>query len=163
ARFGYSRFYNAVTTLTAFNLNTVGALNLPNLAPGDPVAWGIPNINLVGDGFNANGYSFGDSTEAPYENQNNTAQFLDNISWNKGKHTFKFGFEFDRQNFNQIGNQYSRGQYSFQANATRSPSNTGGDAFAEFLLGDIFQSTVAVAVADAAFQRNIYRAFSDHT
>ena len=110
ARFGYSRFYNAVTTLTAFNLNTVGALNLPNLAPGDPVAWGISNVNLVGDGFNANGYSFGDSTEAPYENRNNTAQFIDNISWNKGKHTLKFGFEFDRQNFNQIGNQYSRGQ-----------------------------------------------------
>jgi hypothetical protein len=83
ARFGYSRFYNAVTTLTAFKLNTVGALNLPNLAPGDPVAWGIPNINLVGDGFNAGGYSFGDSTEAPYENQNNTAQFIDNVSWKR--------------------------------------------------------------------------------
>src|SRR5258708_17844285 len=114
ARFGYSRFYNAVTPLTAFNLNTVAALNLPNLDPGLPVAWGIPSINLTGDGFNG----FGDSTEAPYENQNNTAQFIDNISWNKGKHTFKFGFEFDRQNFNQIGNQYSRGQYSFQPNAT---------------------------------------------
>jgi hypothetical protein len=163
ARFGYSRFYNAVTTLTAFNLNTVGALNLPNLAPGDPVAWGIPNINLVGDGFSANGTSFGDSTEAPYENQNNTAQFIDNISWNKGKHTFKFGFEYDRQNFNQIGNQYSRGQYSFQPNATQNAAGQGGDAFAEFLLGDIFQSTVAVAVANAKFQRNAEYAFVDDT
>jgi hypothetical protein len=132
ARFGHSRFYNAVTTLTAFNLNTVSALNLPNLAPGDPVAWGIPNVNLTGDGFSA----FGDSTEAPYENQNSTTQFIDNVSWNKGKHTFKFGFEFDRQNFNQIGNQYSRGQYSFQPNATQN-AGKGGDAFAEFLLGDI--------------------------
>src|ERR1700674_4235042 len=163
ARFGYSRFYNAVTTLTAFNLNTVGALNLPNLAPGGPVAWGIPNINLVGDGFNANGYSFGDSTEAPYENQNNTAQFIDNISWNKGKHTFKFGFEFDRQNFNQIGNHDSCGQYSFHPNATQNAAGKGGDAFAEFLLGDIFQSTVAVAAANAKFQRNAEYAFVDDT
>ena len=162
ARFGYSRFYNAVTTLTAFNLNTVGELNLPNLAPGGPVAWGVPNINLVGDGFNSSGYSFGDSTEAPYENNNNTTQFIDNVSWNKGKHTFKFGFEYDRQNFNQIGNQYSRGQYSFSPNATQN-AGRGGDAFAEFLLGDIFQSTVAVASASAKFQRNAEYAFIDDT
>src|SRR5258708_25160479 len=131
--FGYSRFYNAVTTLTAFNLNTVGALNLPNLAPGDPVAWGIPNVVLTGDGF----INFGDSTEAPYENQNNTAQFIDNVSWNKGKHTFKFGFEFDRQNFNQIGNQYSRGQYSFQPNATHNAPGKSRQPFAPILLADI--------------------------
>jgi hypothetical protein len=159
ARFGYSRFYNAVTTLTGFNLNTVAALNLPNLAPGEPVAWGIPSVTFAGDGFSG----FGDSTEAPYENKNNTAQFIDNISWTSGKHSFKFGFEYDRVNFNQIGNQYSRGEYRFQANATQNAARQGGDAFAEFLLGDIFQSTVAVAVADAKFQRNAEAAFVDDT
>jgi len=158
ARFGYSRFYNAVTTLTGFNLNTVAALNLPNLAPGEPVTWGIPQVTFAG-GFSA----FGDSTEAPYENKNNTTQFIDNISWTRGKHSFKFGFEYDRVNFNQIGNQYSRGQYSFQPNATQNAAHQGGDSFAEFLLGDIFQSTIAVAVADAKFQRNAEAAFVDDT
>jgi hypothetical protein len=81
--------------------------------------WGIPSVTFSGDGFSA----FGDNSDGPYENKNNTAQFVDNLSWNKRKHSFKFGFEYDRQNFNQIGNQYPRGQYSFQANATRSATN----------------------------------------
>jgi hypothetical protein len=158
ARFGYARFYNSLSTISAFQTDTVASLNLPNLpTSGPPVTWGIPSVTLTG--YNG----FGDNSDGPYQNQNNTAQFIDTVSWIKGKHAFKFGFEYDRQNFNQIGNQYPRGQYSFQPNATQSAAGTGGDSFAEFLLGDIFQSTVAVAVAQAAFQRNVESAFVDDT
>jgi hypothetical protein len=157
ARFGYSRFYNAITAIGAFSTNYVAQLNLPNLAAGPPVTWGIPSVGL-------NNYSgFGDNSDGPYQNSNNTTQFIDNLSWNKGKHSFKFGFEYDRQNFNQFGNQYSRGQYSFQPNATRSATNTGGDSFAEYLLGDIYQATVAVAAANVLFHRNAEAAFIDDT
>jgi hypothetical protein len=161
ARFGYSRFYNTIGTLSAFSNDIVGSLKLPNLPSGLPVTWGIPQVTFSGDGFAA----FGDSTEGPYENNNNTLQFFDNISWNKGKHSLKFGFEYDRQNYNQVGNQYPRGQYSYSANATRNAAYAQGtgDAFAEFLLGDIFQSTIAVAVANARFQRNVEHAFVDDT
>src|SRR6516164_9455173 len=157
ARFGYSRFYNSLGAIAQGSENIVSELALPNLVPGPPVTWGIPSVTF------SNYSTFGDNSDGPYQNQNNTAQFIDNVSWIKGKHSFKFGFEYDRQNFNQLGNQYPRGQYVFQPNATRSASNTGGDAFAEFLLGDIFQSTVAVAVAQAAFQRNLESAFVDDT
>jgi hypothetical protein len=161
ARFGYSRFYNALGATSQGSANIVDQLKLPNLPAGPPVTWGIPSVTFSGDGFSA----FGDNSDGPYENQNNTAQFIDNISWNKGKHSLKFGFEYDRQNFNQLGNQYSRGQYSFSANATRNAAYAQGtgDAFAEFLLGDVFQSTIAVAAAQAAFQRNAYAAFIDDT
>jgi len=159
ARFGYSRFYNALSAIGAFNTNYVADLGLPNLAPGPPVTWGIPSVTFAGDGFSG----FGDNSDGPYENRNNTAQFIDNVSWNKGKHSFKFGFEFDHQNFNQLGNQYSRGQYAFNSNATQNAAHAGGDAFAEFLLGDIYQSTVAVAAANALFHRNMEYAFVDDT
>ena len=159
ARFGYTRFYNALTAIGAFQTNYVSQLNLPNLSGGLPVTWGIPAVGFSGDGFSG----FGDNTDGPYENKNNTTQFIDNLSWNKGKHSFKFGFEYDRQNFNQFGNQYTRGQYQFNPNATQSAAHTGGDAFAEFLLGDVFQSTVAITVAQAAFQRNTEAAFVDDT
>jgi hypothetical protein len=162
ARFGYVRFYNSLSTLSAFNTDVVASLNLPNLpTSGPPVTWGIPSVSFSGDGFS----TFGDNTDGPYENNNNTTQFIDNVTWTKGKHSFKFGFEYDRQNFNQVGNQYPRGQYSFSANSTRSAAYTQGtgDAFAEFLLGSIFQSTVAVAVAQAAYQRNAESAFADDT
>jgi Carboxypeptidase regulatory-like domain len=158
ARFGYARFYNSLSTVSAFITDITASLNLPNLpTSGPPVTWGIPSVALTG-------YSgFGDNSDGPYQNQNNTAQFIDTVSWIKGKHAFKFGFEYDRQNFDQVGNQYPRGQYSFQPNATRSATNTGGDAFAEFLLGDIFSSIVAVSVASAQFQRNVEAAFIDDT
>ncbi len=168
ARFGYTRFYNALTTLSGYTNNIVDKLGLPNLSGGLPVTWGIPGVAFTGDGFSA----FGDNTDGPYENKNNTTQFIDNISWNHGKHSFKFGFEYDRQNFNQIGNQYPRGQYSFSPNATtcqlqsscpNGKIGSGGDAFAEFLLGYSFQDTVAVAAADAKFQRNMAAAFVDDT
>ena len=95
--------------------------------------------------------------------QDNSLQLVDNLSWTRGKHTFRFGFEYNRQNFNQVGNQFSRGNFVFQPNATQSPTHTGGDAFAEFLLGDLYQSTVAVAIASAQYQRNTVAAFVDDT
>ncbi len=162
ARFGYSRFYNSLGAIAQGSENIVSELNLPNLVPGPPVTWGIPSVTF------SNYSGFGDNSDGPYQNQNNTAQFIDNVSWIKGKHAFKFGFEYDRQNFNQLGNQYSRGQYSFQPNATQGADPvtgkpTGGDAFAEFLLGDVYQATVAVAAANVQFHRNAYAAFADDT
>src|SRR3954454_12400524 len=159
ARFGYTRLSNSLGTYSAYNVDTVSALGIPNLAPGDPVSWGVPFASFAGDGFSA----IGDTQDGPYAIDDNTTQSVDNLSWIHGKHTFRFGFEYTRQNFNQIGNQFSRGQFAFQANATQSPANTGGYAFAEFLLGDVYQSTVAVALANAKFQRNAEAAFIDDT
>jgi hypothetical protein len=159
ARFGYTRFFNAISTLSAFSVNTVAALKIPNLDPGPPVQWGVPGSAFNGDGFAA----LGDNTDYPYQNQNNTAQVVDNLSWIKGKHTFKFGFEYNRQNFNQFGNQYLRGGATFAPNATQNPTHTAGDAFAEFLLGDIYQSTAAFQAANAPNQRNMEHAFADDT
>jgi Carboxypeptidase regulatory-like domain len=160
ARFGYSRFFNAISPLSAFQVNTVAALGIPSLIPGPPVQWGVPSVGFSGDGFSG----IGDNTDYPYQNQNNYAQFVDNLSWIKGKHTLKFGFEYNRQNFNQDGNQYLRGGFGFQPNATWNPTtHTGGDAFAEFLLGDLFSATTAYAIATVRMPRNVEAAFVDDT
>ncbi|HWC97366.1 MAG TPA: TonB-dependent receptor [Candidatus Sulfopaludibacter sp.] len=159
ARFGYTRIYNSTGTLSAGNNNVVGTLGIPGLNPGDPATWGIPAISINGDGFSG----IGDNTDGPYVIQDNSLQFVDNIAWTRGKHTFRGGFEFNRENFNQVGNQFSRGNFVFQPNATQSPTHTGGDAFAEFLLGDLYQSTVAVAIANAQYRRNTMAAFLDDT
>jgi hypothetical protein len=157
ARFGYTRFFNSIGTYLAFNTDVVSQIGIPNFPGGAPVTWGIPNVTLV------NYQAIGDSTEGPYANSNNTLQLVDNISWIRAKHTFRFGVEFTRQNYNQVGNQFARGQFTFQANATLSPTLTGGDTFADFLLGDMYQSEVAVAIAAADFQRNTFHAYFDDT
>jgi hypothetical protein len=159
ARFGYNRFFNSIGTFLAFNTDVISGLGINGFSGGQSVTWGIPNIVFNGDGFS----SIGDSTDGPYANSNNSLQFIDNLSWVRGKHTFKFGAEFGRQNYNQVGNQFSRGQFTFQPNATQSSSLTGGDAFAEFLLGELYQSEVAVGIANATFQRNLFAAWTDDT
>ena len=72
------------------------------------------------------------------------------------------GAEYDRQHFNEVGNQFSRGSFEFQANRTKNPANnTGGYAFAEFLLGQPFRTSVALAVAKGKLVRNVFHAFVD--
>src|SRR4030088_1394937 len=91
--------------------SVVPEIGIPGLKGGPPVQWGIPNVTL------ANYSGFGDDTEGPYANDNNTLQFLDSFSWIHGKHTVRTGGEFRREHFNQVGNQFARGQFSFQPNA----------------------------------------------
>jgi hypothetical protein len=160
ARFGYTSFFNSLGTLSAGSLDVISDIGIPNQNPGDPITWGIPNVVFNGGGFTG----IGDANDGPFANDNNTLQFVDKVSWIHGKHTFGFGGEYNRQNFNQVGNQFSRGVFTFQANATANPANgTGGYAFAEFLLGKLFVSTNAAAVADAKFKRNVFHAFIDDT
>lgn len=160
ARFGYSRFYNSLGTLSANTTDVVSDIGIPGQNSGSSVTWGIPSVPFNGTGFTA----IGDANDGPFVNNNNTLQFVDKLSWVHGKHTFAFGFEYNRQNYNQVGNQFSRGTFVFQALTTRNPAdNTGGYAFAEFLLGNLFQSTTAAAIADAKFQRNVEHMFIDDT
>ncbi len=46
ARFGYTRFYNALTTISGYTKDVVSSLGLPNLPGGLPVTWGIPERQL---------------------------------------------------------------------------------------------------------------------
>src|SRR5215831_16899357 len=157
-RFGYTRFFNSTGTYLAFTKDVVSEIAIPGLKPGDPVQWGIPNVTL------ANYSSIGDSTEGPYANDNNTLQFVDNFSWIRGKHTLRFGGEFRREHYNQVGNQFARGQFTFQPNATQNPATkTGGDTFGDFLLGDLYQSEAAVSIANAKFVRNGWALYLDDT
>jgi hypothetical protein len=55
ARFGYTRFSNSLGTYSAYEVDTVSKLGIPNLQPGDPVAWGVPMASFAGTGFVAIG------------------------------------------------------------------------------------------------------------
>jgi hypothetical protein len=158
-RFGYTRFYNTAGRELAFTRNVVDELAIPGLKGGPPVQWGIPAIGLT------NYSGFGDDSEGPYENKNNSLQFVNNTSWIRGKHAFRFGGEIRRENYNQIGNQFARGSFGFEPNATSNPSATGrsGDAFADFLLGQVRRPEAAVSIATAAFRNTSFAFYLDDT
>jgi len=162
ARFGYTSFTNSLGMLSAYTNDVVSKIGVPGLQPGDPSTWGIPQAGYVNDGFTG----IGDTNDGPYVINDANWTIVDNLTWVKGKHTFQVGFEFDHQKFNQVGNQFSRGVFSFQPNATAQFTGgkaAGGDAFAEFLLGDVYQTTVALQVAQFNMVRNNNFAYAQDT
>ena len=182
-RFGYSHFFNSQGLLSAFTTDVVDKLGIPGLSGGDPSTWGIPDMSF-GNGPNngVGGNSVATATfgttpsiyagigdaggDGPYVITDPIWQIVDNVTLVKGKHSLRLGFEYNRQTFNQLGNQFSRGQFNSQPLTTSTFSGGllhGGDSLADFLLGDLRQSTVAVAVADANYVRNVENAYVDDT
>ncbi len=142
ARVGFLNFYNNFAPELAGKTDVVKQLNLPGLLsdPASP-AWGVPNVGL-GDGFSG----FGNNTDGPYTTSDHILQVVDNISWTHGSHSFKFGVEVDRTDFNETGNQYARAAYSITNQAT-------GYTPADFMLGYVASTTDAVALAVARFRQ----------
>jgi Carboxypeptidase regulatory-like domain len=177
ARFGYSHFFNSQGLLSAFTTNVVDKIGIPGLSGGDPSTWGIPDMAFASASSGTIGVGIGSTPsiwseigdiggDGPYVITDPTWQIVDNVTWVKGKHSLRLGFEYNRQTFNQLGNQFSRGQFSSQPLTTSLYSGgalTGGDSLADFLLGDLKQSTVAVAVANANYVRNVEAAYVDDT
>jgi hypothetical protein len=140
-RFGFNYFFNTYGRELAFTRNVVKELGIPGVN-GDfpPEAWGIPSVSIT------NFSGFGDSTEGPYTNRNHVLEFADNVSWIHGRHSFKVGASVRNDQFNQVGNQFARGNFQFQNNIAT------GYGFADFLLGYTQQDEVAVALAVTKFR-----------
>jgi len=148
-RFGFNSFFNTFGRELAFVRDVVSELAIPGVSEGGPESWGIPSIGI--SGFSG----FGDSTEGPYTNRNKTFEFTDNLSWIRGAHSFKVGASLRIDHYNQVGNQFARGAFTFDGRATGSATGAataGGAAFADFLLGYMRTSELAVALARTEFR-----------
>ena len=138
-RFGFNYFFNTFGRELAFERDVIKELNIPGISLNPAEAWGIPSISVTG--FSG----FGDSTEGPYTNRNRAMEFSDNLSWIRGRHAIKVGGTVRYDMYNQVGNQFARGNFQFQPIAT-------GYAFADFLLGYPQQTESAVALAVTKFR-----------
>jgi hypothetical protein len=134
---------NGNHTSTSFNVSAsqiASDLGLANLLP-QPLPQGnaVPNFNI--SGFQATGGA------ASTHGLNNTKEVLDNLTWTKQRHTFKFGGDYRRLSGNAY-NVYAAqrlGVYGFTGavtglglnGQTASATNPAyiGNPFAAFLLG----------------------------
>ena len=79
---------------------------------------------------------------------NANLQFIDNLSWTRGRHFLKFGGEVRFDNYDQDGNQFARGSAGFANNVAT------GNAFADYLLGYLNTWAYASGLAVAQASRN---------
>jgi len=85
-------------------------------------------------------------------------QILDSLSWNRGKHAWKFGLEFRAGANDEIRDRGSAGNFTFSPLITDLPGVSGtGNALASFLLGEA--NSASVQVSDKIPSRASYLAF----
>src|SRR5258708_1261278 len=155
-RFGYTRFFNSIGTLLAFQRHLLDQLGIPEWTGGEPVSWGTLGVGST------NYKGIGDSNDGSFENKNSTLQFLNNTSITRGKHSFRFGGEIRKDQFNQVGNQYGRGSFGFTQTPTQDPTtHSQGDAFASFLLGNVTLTEAAAPIASVRFRATRFALYLD--
>ena len=141
-RFGVNVIRNNNIGELANKRNVLGELNIPSVPPPTSVAWGVPAVTNLGTTS-----TWGGGAD-PYTNQDATFQWVDNLSWIRGKHSFRMGAEVRRDRYNYNGGQFLDPSFEFNGQITRNPANnTGGANLADFFLG--YLSTVRYAVAPA--------------
>jgi hypothetical protein len=78
--------------------------------------------------------------QADNGSENTVYGYNDDVTWIKGRHTFKFGGMLQINHYNGFGRQCEAGCVGFSYQETGVPGgsnpNAGGNAFASFLLGD---------------------------
>jgi hypothetical protein len=100
------------------------------------------DINYPGNGINMP--SDGNNLFA-----DNVFQYDDAVSWQKGRHSFKFGGEFRAAQFNLNLLTGSAGQFNFTPGPTSSPSDTNsGFGFASFYLGAASNANISIPQAN---------------
>jgi hypothetical protein len=139
-KFGMNYFNSSNIQQRAFQRNVVGELGLQGISQ-DPLFWGIPVFQITG--FT----NVGECNDCPFVNWNTTFQFSDNFSWTAGKHTFKFGGEYRRLRYNQIGAVVPRGRFSWNGQYT-------GEPMADMLLGLMSATEGQVGAPIASFRQN---------
>lgn len=104
---------------------------------------GIQGIGFGGDGafgapfFNVQGYSpMGDNYSAtPMKAWDTVAEGRDTFSWQKGRHSLKFGASYSKFIWPMWGFFQNRGYYQLTNGYTSDVNHAGGSALATFLLG----------------------------
>lgn len=134
-RGGWSKFFETETFGTTNDpaFDVVGKMGLP-LVSRLPQEYGPPSISINGpDGT----YSVYDLQRqiGPRDRSNQIYQFVDSLSWQRGKHFIKMGADIARRNATFEQARAPRGQFSFDGTYT-------GSALADFMLGYIKSDNV---------------------
>ena len=142
--FGFNHFFVPITNVTADG-NYATKAGLRGLPAGD-----ASNAFLEAAFAGANAPSGWRGTNArDFEDNNYNYTFQDSVLWTRGKHSFKFGFQYqrtqDRTITNDTGSLLTTAFSNLQTagfNAAGGLLNATGNAYASYLLGALNSATV---------------------
>lgn len=140
-RFGYSRYNDDIPA---------GSYPFPGLDV-------FPELLIQSDNFNT---ELGPFNGAPQSTILNAYQFTDNLNWNKGRHTLKFGWEGRKYISSQFFTQRVRGDYEYSS-LERFLLDLTPDLVAERSLGAAPYS--GNAISNYAYVNDSYRLRSNLT
>jgi hypothetical protein len=130
-RLGYNRI-NAQRLQLNANTNVSGdpSINFPGV-PFEPGLGGLPQLT-----FN-DVAQLGSPTFLPSKELQNSYTLSENLTWVRGRHTWKYGTEIRREEFTIFQPAAPRGTLDFGSTLTDNPSaiGTGGTGFASFMAG----------------------------
>ncbi len=95
------------------NRTTLASLGLGTVIPDDANAEGPPWVSITG--FTG----FGNTIQGPQGRADNTFQYMDNMSWSRGRHFVKFGGEFRTYAQNQVFDFINNGFIAIDGSGTQ--------------------------------------------
>jgi len=119
-RFGYTRFSSV---LTPTNLTNPVWKEIPGRDTSDPYQPSAPIISPAGYA------GLGNSRSNPLIRHENMAEYIANLTWQRGKHNWKFGGDIRRRLISETASppgQSAFGRFNFDSAFTNNPAATGG-------------------------------------
>ena len=134
--FGYTRLRLAAQNVDIGKNYGLDTLNIPGTNGTNPLQGGYPRFT-----FNTFSSLGNPNVSNPFLFRDNQYVTNWNVSWTRGAHSFRFGFEFSKYDINHFQPQASngpRGGFNFSGGVTSlngGPSSTGYNSWGDFLLG----------------------------
>ncbi len=154
ARLSFSRMSMYDTPQSAFQTNVIQQLGIEGL-PSTPANYGLPYFQLAD-------YSLvTDDPTLPQIQRDNLWNVSDSVSWTRGAHTIKTGFDWIHFQLNYQQNQMARGSFTYTGAFTSADGVPGatGDAMADFLLGFPQNTSRDVGNTQAYMRQNSFAGF----
>jgi hypothetical protein len=150
---GYGENYAAKIGLTGVSDSAFPAFTIPGY--GVPAGFVAGNVTIPTTGASLGNPTAVSRFQTPIVDQ----QFLESLSWFRGKHALKFGAEYRAGANDEIRDRGSAGNFTVSPLITDLPgsSATTGNALAAFTLG--YVNTAAIQVSDRIPSRASYMAF----
>ena len=135
--FRFSWHQRDTLSVVPVNKTTPADLGIQGIVPDDPAAAGPPRVDITG--FS----TFGNTIQGPQGRDDNTFQYVDNFSHNRGNHHFKWGGEYRNYYQNQTFDFINSGLFIFTGDMTAIlgkpviPGLTA--ALSDFARGDVLE------------------------